>query len=85
MPDLLYPVLAIKINDIDGETHSERVDSLAWDNPQAFSLKKLFSAQQSFSALTPTVRDICGARQLGLTGCVYNPQATLRCIASFDE
>jgi hypothetical protein len=50
-------MLAVQINEVDGELHSEGVDGLTGDDPQALPWRKPLAAKQAFPALGAFIGD----------------------------
>jgi hypothetical protein len=63
--DFLDAIFPIEVDKINRESHKERVDRLARNNPHPFSWRKTFAPEQSLGSFASASSDLRVACQFG--------------------
>jgi hypothetical protein len=78
MSGLLHSLIAIQINEINREFHSEGMNTFARNDPEAFSRRKDLASQKTFSAFSALVSYIYAVGEFRLPRQICDPQAHIR-------
>jgi hypothetical protein len=83
-PDLLHPLLAIEIDEVDRKLHPKSMNGFTGNDPEALSGRKAIAPQEALSARCPMVGDLYAVGKYSLPGRVpdLQPGIWLRPVAS---